>query len=143
MAKDSYCEHLADGEHTVLPVVAYGGHCLLPVLGDGNTRLTVCKDRKNSWFSRTGKFVLTTLCTILWTWLCLPLLVTLLPPRYRQLCNGSTSGLPRSVWDEKISLYNGLDLGGAPDLLPIPACRLPDCHHRIARASSQMHHRSK
>ena len=44
---------------------------------------------------------------------------------------------------EKISLFNGLDLGGPPDLLPIPACRLPDCHHRIARASSQMHHRSK
>ena len=58
MAKDSCCEHLADGEHTLLPavavnglvllptVVACSGHCLLPVLGNGDTRLAVCKDSK-------------------------------------------------------------------------------------------------
>ena len=44
MAKDSCREHLADVEHTLLPVVVYNGHCLLPVLGD--TRLAVCKDSK-------------------------------------------------------------------------------------------------
>ena len=51
MAKESCCEHLADGEHTLLPavavnglvllptVVACSGHCLLPVLGNGDMRL--------------------------------------------------------------------------------------------------------
>ena len=53
MAKDSYCEHLADGEHAVLPVVAYDGHCLLPVLGDGNTRLA--KDSKKQLVQKSGK----------------------------------------------------------------------------------------
>ena len=53
MAKDSYCEHLADGKHTLLLVVAYGGHCLLPVLGDGNTRLA--KDSKKQLVQKSGK----------------------------------------------------------------------------------------
>ena len=55
MAKDSYCEHLADGDHTLLPVVACSGHWLLPVLGDGDTRLAVCKNSKKQLVLQSGK----------------------------------------------------------------------------------------
>ena len=108
-----------------------------------------------------------TLCTILWTWLCLPLLVTLLPPKYQQPHKWSHLPIPQLFhlsyhnWLVAVpQLFhlsyqnfshqarlpispNGLVLGGPPDLLPTLLARLPDCHYRLARAGTQMHHRSK